>query len=286
VLLGLGIATIAARNQTVLRADQWWNYRDELQQIAAGGPWRVAHGVPPHAVPAPPAPLHLHDLLLRALPTALTLLIAGALSLVLIASGRKVLWLPVALAGLSLHTNVIYLRGGLVDDQALSSLVASLGVILLAAVPLLHRLQGVRVHQRVPNGQLIPTLAVVGVLLADAVRSFGPWYSGDSNPPEAAPALALLLFAALVVTAPVRRRWLPPLLVAPLLALPPLGVATAGFLSGNGWHATDLSGVFWGAVCMLALGAVTPLLGRLAITGWRSVTPSRSVAEASQAAPA
>jgi hypothetical protein len=246
----------------------------------------VAHGLPAHAVPPPPAPLHLLDLLLQALPTALTLLIAGALSLVLIASGRKVLWLPVALAGLSLHTNVVYLRGGLVDDQALPSLAASLGVILLAAVPLLHRLRGVRVHQRVPNGQLIPILAVVVALLADAVQSFGPWYPGDSNPPEAAPALALLLFAALVVAAPLRRRWLPPLLVAPLLALPPLGVATAGFLRGNGWHAADLGGVFWGAASMLALGAVTPLLGGLAIAGWRSLAPRRSVTEASEAAPA
>jgi hypothetical protein len=286
VLLGLGVATIAARNQTVLRADQWRNYRDELQTIAAGAPWRVAHGVPAHPVAQPPAPLHLHDLLLQALPTAITLLVAGALSLVLIASGRRVLWLPIALAGLSLHTNVVYLRGGLVDDQALAALAGSLGVILLAAAPILLTLEGVHVHQRVPNRQLIPTLAVVGVLLVDGVQSFGPWYAGDSNPPEVAPALALLVFAALVVAGPLRRRWLPLLLVAPLFALPPFTAATAGFLGGDGWQATDLTGVFWGAAFVLALGAMTPVLCRSAITGWRSLSPRPSVTEAGQAAPA
>jgi hypothetical protein len=284
VLLGLGVATIAVRNQTVWRADQWSNYRGLLQTIAAGGPWRVAHSLPAQPVPPPPAPLHLSDLLLQALPTALTLLIVGALSLVLIASGRKVLWLPVALAGLSLHTNVIYLRGGLVDDQALPALAASLGVILLAAAPILRTLQGVPVRQRMPNRQLIPTLAVVGVLLVDGIQSFGPWYSDDPNPPELAPALALLVFAALVVAGPLGRRWLPVLLLAPLVALPPLGSAMAGFLGGNGWQTTDLGGVFWAAAAMLALGAVTPLLGRSAVTGWRSLAGRGSVAEAGQTA--
>ncbi|MDX6226701.1 MAG: hypothetical protein QOI76_91 [Frankiales bacterium] len=285
-LLVLGTAAVVARNEVVLRADQWWGYRDELQQIAAGRPWRTAHGLPALAAPATPAPLHVHDLLLQALPTGLTLLVAGALSLVLIASGRKVLWLPVALAGLSLHTNVVYLRGGPVDDQALPALTASLGIVLLAAVPILLSLRGVRLHQRMPNGQLIPTVVVVGALFADAVRSLGPWYSGDSNPPEAAPAFALFVFAALIVTGPLRRRWLAPVLVAPLLALPPLGVAASGVLRGNGWDAQDLTGVLWGAAVMLALGAVTPLLGRWAITGWRSLAARPSVPEASQAAPA
>jgi hypothetical protein len=106
------------------------------------------------------------------------------------------------------------------------------------------------------------------------------------QPPEAAPAFALFVFAALIVTGPLRRRWLAPVLVAPLLALPPLGVAASGVLRGNGWDAQDLTGVLWGAAVMLALGAVTPLLGRWAITGWRSLAARPSVPEASQAAPA
>ncbi len=283
-LLLLGTTAIVARHEVVMRAGQWLGHRDELRQIAAGRSWRLAHGRPADVFPSVPAPgpLHLHDLLLQALPVALTLLIAGALSLALVATGRRVLWAPVALAGLSLHTNVVYLRFGNVDDQAVPALTASMLVILLAAVPILRHVRGVRFEVRTPNRLLIPAMVVVGLLFAQGVRTYGPWYAGDSDIPEVAPAFALFVFAALVVAGPLRRRWLAPMLLAPLLALPPLGTAVVTFLDGYAWDATDLTGVFLGAAFMLALGAVTPSLARMAVALWRRLPagPARKTAGA------
>jgi hypothetical protein len=286
LLLVIGTAAVVARAEVVQRHFYWLGYREEVANIIKGRPWRAAHGlaaIPISSVQKPFA-LTARALISQAVAPTLTLLVAGALCLLLVALGRRVLWLPIATAGLSISTNVVYLTGNPnVDGTDVVSLALCVAVLAVAAAPLLVALRGVRIPQRQPTVRLIVAMVVVGALFADAVRTLGPWYAGDSDTPEVAPAFALFVFAALIVASPLRRRWVAPVLVAPLLALPPLGQAIGDLTYTGQWSAGGPNGVLWGGLAMLALGAVTPMLARLAASGWRSVAIRGPAAEPAEA---
>ena len=204
--------------------------------------------------------------------TGLTILLVGVLAFTLIATGRRRLWLPVAFGGLCLgQASAVVMTYS--DWGSWVGVAASLAVVAVAATPLLLATRGRLVEHRPILPAWPVTTVVVGVLLADWL-----WVKQYNGPvqPRPAPTLALLVAAAVLTASPLRRRWLPVLLVGAVLAVPQLQEPLGG-LEASGWHEARISisqyqvGPLLFTVGVAVAGALIGAYGARALEVWRSV---------------
>jgi hypothetical protein len=271
-LMAVGVAALGVRQQVVVRGFLWDGYRVS----AAGRAKNMARFAAEHKPwPFPalqrPAPLHLREALGYGVSTGLTILMVGALTLTLIAVGRRRLWLPVAFGGLCLGQATMVLNS-YADWASWVGVAAALAVVAAAAVPLLVATRGRQVrHRRILPAPLAVT-ALAGVLLADYV-----WVQHYNGPvqPRPAPTLALLVGAALLTASRMRRRWLPVLLVGSVLAVPQLQDPLGGLVvSGPAMAQLGLShyqlGPLLFTIGVALAGAGIGRYGAQALDLWRS----------------
>ena len=213
-LLAAGTAGLQARAVLVMRGEDWRFYRQEhadflrAQARAAAG-----HGINTWTGPIRPEALTVWRAIEAAATTGLTLLVAGLGSLLLIALGRRLLWVPVAVGALAVAPVGLVSAYDTKTGTAVG-IVSSLAVIALAAVPLLLALRTTAARRPIPAAPAALVLAGASVLSVYLMIS-----TGNSSFASPSGPLAVLAFGMLVGGSGLPVRWLPLTLLLPLLGL-------------------------------------------------------------------
>ena len=275
LLLG-GDAAILARTEAVQRQELWQSYRRLVAAVARDKARELAAGTKVSAfLPSGPARPTLHSILVNCLAPGLTLLAVGLLALVLVAAGRRLVWLPVAAAALTVSgDSLLTANSPVASDVTLAGVTAALAVMAVATLPLLLATRSVRVKQPVPQLDLVVGLVLVSAAVLDGIRTLGPWeLVGDPELPEILPTLAVIAVSALLMASRLRRRWLPLLMVLPVVGVPAFGQAFYWHSFGGGdWGDVHLAASIWGVLGLMVAGAAAPTVGALVVRGCRATT--------------
>ena len=243
----------------------------------------------------------------QGLPQLINLLVVGSLSLMLVATGRRFLWVPLALVGAALPGAVVPIHGAQANwsdipqgshyflqfqfggSQFGSGALFSVAAFGLAALPLLLAPRPQRQDRWSVDRTLLLGFVVAAGVYWDAARSLSPWTPGASGGLQLLPALTLLAFTVLVVAGPLRWRWVLPVLLLAVVALPEcaawLQVQYIGFggypgQAGNFWSASLFA---WGVVVPICLGAATPWIATRAARVRQRLAVGRAAVQVSEA---
>ncbi|BEP12103.1 hypothetical protein acdb102_04140 [Acidothermaceae bacterium B102] len=231
-LLVAGVVALATRFELVQRHWEVDSYRRDVLAFARYHAQVLAGTADLRFRPSPPhlAPINARRALAMALgiSPALTILTIGLLCLLLIASGRRVAWLPLAVAGTFLNEGIVLTTGYETWSPGLGR-GASVAVIALAVLPVLWATRR-RTLDRRSLPRPVALLAGLAVVVPSVIAYAGP---NNSNVPEPLAALAGLAYGVLITASAVPRRWLPGALALPVLALPASGWGLADAVSGG-----------------------------------------------------
>ncbi len=263
-LLLAGVGAMLVRFELIQRFWERENYRREVLSYAKAQARVAAGTIDLRSLPGKP---HLEPVTVRsalslavAIAPTLTILTVGLLALVLIAGGRRILWLPLAGAALFLNEGIALTYGYGTWQPGFGRSV-SLLVIAVAAAPLLLATRSRPVvRPRVPRP--VALVATIAVAVPAVIAFAGP---NNSNVPEPLAALAGVSYGVLVAASSLPRRWLPGLLFLPVLALPGVGWALSDGFAGS--PVSD-----FGAVAM-ALGLLAYVAVLLAVPLPRRFVP-------------